>query len=153
MGPGGGHSLAVTCVLCLVFGASLVVLTHRVLIIYRAVNALTLKRWRCQQNINKLEAKVGKLHKELDQIAGKFNQSIIKSDTALRLSQEALTRAVNADIRVGGIEKSSHTLIPVPNPLADFEKSIKDITGVGKEDFNGDLRRAGMDIESPEDLV
>ena len=78
------------------------------------------------------------------------------------ISTLALIKVINIDTRLGGIEKSTHSIHPVPveaanNPIKKFEEQMKKMTG-NNEDFNSDLERQGFNpsflpSQNPDDLV
>lgn len=74
------------------------------------------------------------------------------------LCDKAFNYAIEAHIKITAMEKTTHHLYPVGVDTKDsksietFEKMLKKNMGVGSEDFEGDLARAGAD-EDPEDLV
>lgn len=59
-------------------------------------------------------------------------------------------------VKLEGMEKSTHTIHPVPVSDSKLEEQITKMTGVGKEDFEMDLLKAGFSQNSdldPDELV
>lgn len=83
----------------------------------------------------------------------KFKRDIlaasIKSETAKSLSDHALTRCIDLTIKLGAIEKSTHSIHPVPVGDMDkiLEEQMQKLTGVGKEDYESDLANMGFDAD------
>ena len=55
-----------------------------------------------------------KYRKELSHTRGKLQKLECSLSLHKKISDEALTRAMDAHVRVGAIEKSTHTIHPVP---------------------------------------
>lgn len=83
----------------------------------------------------------------------------LEHSAAMEIAKEALTRACDALIKVGAIERSTHTIHPVPvnGPSSgiDLEKEFQKIVGLGKENFEQDLATHGFSSndDSVEELV
>ncbi len=81
---------------------------------------------------------------------------VAKAQVLNDLVIKAYERANDCHIRIGAIEKSTHTIHPVPaNSPAneEFEKQLAKLTGGAKEDFDTDLLRAGFNASDADDLV
>lgn len=82
----------------------------------------------------------------------KINTDIKVAMAHTDIANEALKMAMDIAIRLGAIEKSTHTVLPITQNQ-DLEKQFQDIMQLGKEDFDKDLEKAGYDTGSMDDLV
>lgn len=72
---------------------------------------------------------------------------------AMEIARLALEKATDAKIEVLGIKASTHRVVVTPQAEIDrLEKTLMREAGVTNEDFDTDLRMAGME-EDPESLV
>lgn len=94
--------------------------------------------------------------------------STIKSETAREIAAHALKHSTEAMIKIGALEKSTHTIYPVEakgnmmeellgrqlHRQDDLEKKLQEATGLPDEDFESDLAAQGFDNDpSMDDLV
>lgn len=106
-----------------------------------------------------LSKKLDKVTADLKAVMEKYedvNQRLLalERSAAFTLARVALDKATDALIEVRAMQKSTHQVTAVPAlDMKDFEKKISDITGLGKEDFDSDLKREGFSEMNEEDLV
>ena len=95
-----------------------------------------------------------KSNREISKFKRDILASTIKSETAKALSDHALTRCIDLTIKLGAIEKSTHSIHPVPVAGMDkiLEEQMQKLTGVGKEDFESDLAKMGFDADPTTDV-
>lgn len=88
-----------------------------------------------------------------------FKQSmLVKADLMAQEKKvnDALAQAAEANQRSGAIERWTHSLVTAPaspDLLKKVEEQARAATGLGNEDFLGDLNRHGFSTDDTDELV
>jgi hypothetical protein len=79
-----------------------------------------------------------------------LSEALIKADVARMMAEHSLKLASDANIRIGAIEKSTHSIHPVPVKTDTdglLESVMRKVSGIPQEDFDADLDRHGFDAD------